>query len=35
MGRFRRDNPPPTAIMDKTLAFLEQHGIAAPDEGTS
>jgi predicted anti-sigma-YlaC factor YlaD len=35
MGRYRRDNPPPTPLMDKTLAFLEQRGISAPDEGTS
>lgn len=31
MRTFRRDNPPPTALMDRTLAFLEQAGIAAPD----
>jgi hypothetical protein len=31
MSAFRRDNPPPTELMDKTLAFLEQAGIAAPE----
>lgn len=31
MSAFRRDNPPPTALMDKTLAFLEKAGIAAPE----
>lgn len=31
MRSFRRDNPPPTDLMDKTLAFLERQGIAAPD----
>jgi predicted anti-sigma-YlaC factor YlaD len=35
MARFRRDNPPPTPLMDETLAFLEERGIAAPDEGIS
>lgn len=33
MGAWRRDNPPPTALMDQTLAFLERHGITAPEEG--
>jgi predicted anti-sigma-YlaC factor YlaD len=31
MKSFRRDNPPPTDLMDKTLDFLERQGIAAPD----
>lgn len=30
MKSYRRDNPPPTDLMDKTLAFLERQGIAAP-----
>jgi hypothetical protein len=30
MKSFRRDNPPPTDLMDRTLAFLERQGIAAP-----
>jgi hypothetical protein len=30
---FRRDNPPPTELMDKTLAFLEGEGLIEPEEG--
>lgn len=33
MSAFRRDNPPPTELMDRTLAFLEQAGITAPEPG--
>ena len=32
MKSFRRDNPPPTPLMDRTLAFLEERGIAAPGD---
>lgn len=32
MGAFRKDNPPPTGLMDRTLAFLERQGVAAPGE---
>lgn len=32
MGSYRKENPPPTELMDKTLAFLERHGIAAPED---
>jgi hypothetical protein len=32
MRAFREDNPPPTDFMDKTLAFLEEQGIAAPED---
>ena len=31
MRAFRRDNPPPTSFMDKTLDYLERQGIAEPD----
>lgn len=33
MGSFRRDNPPPTALMDRTLEFLESRGVVDPEAG--
>lgn len=32
MGAYRKDHPPPTELMDRTLAFLESRGITAPKE---
>ena len=30
---FRAANPPPPALLDETLAFLEKQGLVSPDAG--